>query len=326
MENNTPLVSIVCDTYNHAPYVRDALDGFLAQQTNFPIEIIVHDDASIDGTAEAIRCWQERYPDKIHAILQTENQYSKGVSISAIMISKARGKYIAICEGDDYWTSPDKLEKQVLYMEMHPECSMCIHAASIIDSNGKKTGMLKQFRHDRVVDMRDILLLGGRLAATSSYLYPKALREESLPAFCRMVPGVGDSPLQLYLATKGTVYYMSESLSCYRRGHANSWTMRTFRSGEGALTAYLEASIRMLRAFDEYTNQRWHNDVHAAITAKEMVILQAKHEFSALFRPPYRKYFCSLKCKNQLKICAKFALYQLAPGFYQKLIARGKII
>jgi len=106
--NTDPLVSICCLTYNHAPYIRDAIEGFLMQKTNFPVEILIHDDASTDGTADIIREYETRYPDIIKPIYQTENQYSKGVKISwEYQFSRARGKYIALCEGDDYWT--DKL-------------------------------------------------------------------------------------------------------------------------------------------------------------------------------------------------------------------------
>ena len=106
--NIEPLVSICCLTYNHAPYIRDAIEGFLMQKTNFPVEILIHDDASTDGTADIIREYETRYPDIIKPIYQTENQYSKGVKISReYQFSRARGKYIALCEGDDYWT--DKL-------------------------------------------------------------------------------------------------------------------------------------------------------------------------------------------------------------------------
>ncbi len=288
------IVSVCCAAYQQVRYIDQAIESFLAQKTSFDFEIIVHDDASSDGTAEAILAWQNRYPEKIHAIVQTENQYSKGVSVVGIMLARARGKYVAICEGDDCWLSSDKLEKQVRYMESHPDCSLCIHAAQLIDPEGKSTGVLRQFSRDRDVSIRDILMLGGRLAATSSYLYPSALRKTGLPAFCTMIPGVGDNPLQLYLATKGTVHYLCEVLSCYRQGHAESWTARTYRSDEKKKIAHWQASIDMYRAFNTYTNLRWNDDVEAAVAVKQISILQAKHDLSGIFRAEYRKAFHSL--------------------------------
>lgn len=123
-----PLVSICCATYNHAPYIRQCLDGFVMQKTNFPVEILIHDDASTDGTQDIIREYEQRYPDIIKPIYQTKNQYSKGVKVSLVYnYSRARGKYIALCEGDDYWTDPYKLQKQVDFLESHPDYVMCSH-------------------------------------------------------------------------------------------------------------------------------------------------------------------------------------------------------
>lgn len=124
-----PLVSICSITYNHAPYIRQCLDGFLIQKTNFKYEIIIHDDASTDGTAEIIKEYVEKYPDLITPIFQTENQYSKGVRgmFPKFCFPRAQGKYIALCEGDDYWTDPLKLQKQVDFLESHPDYVMCSH-------------------------------------------------------------------------------------------------------------------------------------------------------------------------------------------------------
>ena len=121
-------VSIVCITYNQSGYIRDALDSFLSQKTTFEYEILVHDDASDDGTAEIIKEYEEKYPDKITAVLQKENQYSKGVKVATTYLYPiVKGKYVAFCEGDDYWVDDLKLQKQFDYMEKHNECSMCMH-------------------------------------------------------------------------------------------------------------------------------------------------------------------------------------------------------
>ena len=126
MIENTPLVSICTITYNHAPYIRQCLDGILKQKTLFSFEILIHDDASTDDTANIIREYEARYPNVIQPIYQTENQYSKGISfISKFNFERARGKYIAMCEGDDYWTDPLKLQKQVDFLENHPDYSIC---------------------------------------------------------------------------------------------------------------------------------------------------------------------------------------------------------
>jgi glycosyltransferase involved in cell wall biosynthesis len=123
--NNLPLVSICTITYNHAPFIRQCLDGFLMQKTNFPFEVLIHDDASTDGTEEIIREYEAKYPELIKPLYEKENQYLKGRRGSKIFnFPRARGKYIALCEGDDYWTDPLKLQKQVEFLEANPDYGM----------------------------------------------------------------------------------------------------------------------------------------------------------------------------------------------------------
>lgn len=131
----TPLVSICCITYNHAPFIRQCLDGFLMQKTSFPIEILIHDDCSTDGTTEIVKEYAAKYPDLIFPMYETENQYSKPnrQPIDFYNYRRARGKYIAYCEGDDYWTDPLKLQKQVDFMEANPEYSLCVHGIEVHD-------------------------------------------------------------------------------------------------------------------------------------------------------------------------------------------------
>ena len=138
--DNQIVVSIQCLTYNHALYIRQCLDGFVMQKTNFRFEAIVHDDASTDGTQDIIREYEKKYPDIIKPIYQKENQYSKGIPgfITNLVSSKCKGKYIAICEGDDYWIDPNKLQMQVDFLESHPEYSMCFHDVDIKAEKGRE--------------------------------------------------------------------------------------------------------------------------------------------------------------------------------------------
>ncbi len=128
--NGDPLVSIRCTVYNHEPFLRQCLDGFVMQKTTFPFEAIVHDDASTDGSAAIIREYAEKYPHIIKPIYETENQYHKGDGTFTRIIRGAvhpKAKYIAICEGDDYWIDPLKLQRQVDFLESHPDYVICSH-------------------------------------------------------------------------------------------------------------------------------------------------------------------------------------------------------
>jgi len=131
-----PIVSVICHTYNHADYVRDALNGFLIQETDFPFEIIVHDDASTDGTPTILEEYKLRFPEIVRLILQDENQLSQGKRPQRASFPLARGKYIAFCEGDDYWIDPEKLQKQVSLLEREDSVSV-VYTDSIPFSDGK---------------------------------------------------------------------------------------------------------------------------------------------------------------------------------------------
>jgi len=135
-EQHEPLLTVVCLTYNHEAFIRATLDGFLAQQTNFPFEVVVHDDASTDGTAAIIREYEACYPHIIRPIYQQQNQFSLGVPFSTALFARSKARYIAYCEGDDYWTDPHKLQIQVDFLESHPDYVMTYHDAYMFNSSG----------------------------------------------------------------------------------------------------------------------------------------------------------------------------------------------
>lgn len=132
-------VTVICDAYNHAPYIRNTLDHLVNQRVNFPFEILIHDDASTDGTAEIIREYASKYPNLFVTILQTENQYSKGIPILNTELKKVRGKYIAFCEGDDHWPDLNKLQKQYDFLESHLEYSGVVGVTEYFDDDGNVT-------------------------------------------------------------------------------------------------------------------------------------------------------------------------------------------
>lgn len=132
-EGRRPMVSICCITYNHREYIKDAIEGFLNQKCNFPVEIIIHDDASTDGTAEILKGYNTEAYSNITVILQQENQYSGGSRpLLNFVLPLAKGKYIALCEGDDYWTDPYKIVKQVNFLEENPDYGLTASRVEVI--------------------------------------------------------------------------------------------------------------------------------------------------------------------------------------------------
>ena len=245
------MVTVICVTYNHADYIRDALEGFVAQQVPWRIEVLVHDDASMDGTADIVREYERRYPDLIRGVYQTENQYSKGVDIPKTFLHPlVRGRYVALCEGDDYWTDPHKLEKQVAALEAHPEADICAHRALRV-KGGKPCGYVAPVRRDRLIPAERVILGGGTFVATGSLL---CRREAYLLRTPMREILANDYSLQIQGSLRGGMYYLHDCMSVYRRGVPGSWSAQKRHCND----AFRLQRRRMLEALDDYTQGRYH--------------------------------------------------------------------
>ena len=207
------IVSIQCMVYNHEPYLRQCLDGFVMQKTNFKFEAIVHDDVSTDGSATIIREYAEKYPDIIKPIFEQENQYSKkDGSIDRIMNNASHGKYIAFCEGDDYWTDPYKLQKQVDFLENHIEYSMCFHKAKIINELGIDIPLKTQYIENRDYNANELFC--NWIVPTASMVLKREVINYPYKKQERMLNG--DINIVLTCATLGKIRAFNDAMSVYR--------------------------------------------------------------------------------------------------------------
>ncbi len=266
------MVSISCITYNHEDYIEDALDGFLMQKTNFPYEILVHDDASIDRTSDIIKEYELEYPDLVKPVFQTENQYSKGVKVGCFNKKRARGKYIAICEGDDYWIDPYKLQKQVDFLESNPKCSMCYHAAAIFDARlRKRVGIIRPYNKNLILNGKKLFYGGGNVCPTASIVYKKICMD-SPPSFYYSSP-VGDHMLALILSNKGEIAYLDELMSVRNLWVPNSWQSTYYEKKDAEKIQHYSKMIRVLEEFNLYSNRKWEKDVNCIILEYKNSIL-----------------------------------------------------
>lgn len=216
-----PLVSIICITYNHEPYIRQCLDGFMMQKTNFPFEVLIHDDASTDKTADIIREYKARYPDVIKPIYQTENQYSKGVKIGlTYLYPNAKGKYIAECEGDDYWTDPLKLQKQVDFLEDNPSYSLCVHHYQILENN-KLMAIFPKFDGDLSFSFETYISNTWYTQTLTSVFRKEALNFTALNRYDRLY----DCVLFYNILQSGDAFLMSDNMGIYRKHHGGVWAL-----------------------------------------------------------------------------------------------------
>ncbi|MDD1501309.1 glycosyltransferase family 2 protein [Lysinibacillus sp. CNPSo 3705] len=291
------MVSIHCLAYNHEQYIADAMDSFLKQKTNFKFEILIHDDASTDRTADIIREYEKKYPNLIKPIYQTENQYSKGVSVDQANTTRAKGKYIAICEGDDYWLDPYKLQKQFDYMEKHPECSLCVHGGNVVNASDKKCVSINRLnKGDKEFSVEEVIEGGGGLFLTNSMFYPLKFRKER-PDFLINAP-VGDYPLVIYLSLLGTVYYMDELMSSYRVGDSTSWTGRTFSDIETKKQHYLEIED-MLNEINLYTNNKFKDAINRRKKSTLFSLLLEEGRLKEAKTGEYRELYLNLGLKKK---------------------------
>jgi glycosyltransferase involved in cell wall biosynthesis len=275
-----PLVSICCITYNHENYIRDAIEGFLMQKTDFPFEIIIHDDASTDATADIIREYEEKYPDIIKPIYQTENQHSKGNKVSLFTYRAAKGKYIALCEGDDYWIDSLKLQKQISEMEKHPECYISFHPAIRRWVDGSRRDRTFGLYSDKITifSTEEVILGEGGFMPTASIVFNRLVIPRIISFFniAKEAP-VGDYYVQILGAEHGGALYLSDVMCVYRSGVPGSWSVRTKKDPSHVVSSRYRSHITCLNKMDVLTKKKYSKSFN----------IQKKKQYSRLIRSLY---------------------------------------
>lgn len=306
--DKTIKVSIYCLAFNHEKYIKDTIEGFMKQKTDFDFEVFIHDDASTDHTAQIIQEYAEKYPDIIIPILQKENQYSKGVNIEKEFIfPRMRGQYATLCEGDDYWCDEYKLQKQIDFLDNHPEYSACVHNTQILDMYKNETRLLNSSQTSYDLSIEHVLLDGGADYHTSSVIYRmeygKVIYSDNCPDFFNKSMEVGDYPLAIYLALKGKIAYFPDIMSVYRLGTPGSWTSRMEDINIKRRTSY--ALVEMLKSVDEYTNGELHSVIWPMIETRLLQILDKETKISVLKSEDMKNIFKKQKFLRKVKLCVK---------------------
>ena len=307
MEKRKIRVSVICTAYNHEKYIAKALDGFVNQKTDFRYEVIVHDDASTDGTVAIIREYEKRYPDIIRGIYQTENQYSKGIRImDDIIYPEITGEYVALCEADDYWINDNKLQMQVDFLDRNPSYSAVTHNSIFKDEKNSNEWVQYQQDNDEKLNFKKLIIDGGKCYHTSSlmlrkehYLYPEDFR----------IKNIGDYPRSVYLSLVGDIYYFKEPMSVHRVNVEGSWTQKN--ASVNKLIETLSMKNQFLVVVDEYTKKEHHKyikDLKRSNEAEKMILTDDYWSyifryFDVFFRKPfsYQKYIIKQLLKSVLK-------------------------
>lgn len=295
-------VTVICTTYNQVNYIRKCLESLVSQVTSFRYRVIVHDDASDDGTSDIVAEFASRYPDRIVAIVQEKNLYSQGKSPKEHYRSLLSGRYVALCEGDDWWIDPNKLQKQFDYMELHPGCSLCSHKVVLYDDVAQKcVGTIPSIKSERDLSLDELIEGGGGYLGTNSFFY--RTEHFDLPSeFSGW--GVGDYPRMLYLATLGTVHCFSEIMSAYRVNAKGSWTLRVNGDVE-MLRQTNKRIIEGLERANRFLNGRCSASFEAAVFELNRYTMEAQGDWAGLHSGETGKRFADLgfldKAKSWLK-------------------------
>lgn len=309
-------VTVFCITYNHVGYIAQALDSFVNQKTTFPIEIVVHDDASTDGTTEIIKEYAKKYPNII-PVLEEENIHGKGVSYFSKCANEFRGKYFARCEGDDYWCDLNKLQKQYDIMEANPDCRFCTHKTLEININSQKvTGIFPQFKQvTKKLSAKEVLsqmgIYGTCYRLSSFFCLTEDLFNyyRNIPDFKRAVD-VGDGPLLMYLCQLGNTYFIDETMSCYRRGVGEGWTTKIAKDRERRIR-HFDRWINCINLYNEYTNMKYDQECREMILYWEFEKLVFLQNFSAVLDSKYRAIFRNKNLKYKIKLLLKILKQKL---------------
>ena len=261
-------VSVCLIAYNHERYIAQALDSILSQQTSFDFEVIARDDASTDRTADILRDYERQYPDKIRLVLEAENRYhdpeAKPV-IGRVLAPLARGRYLAMCEGDDWWTSPAKLQRQFDYMEANPATQMCCHAVKIVRGDGgKATELLTCGAEERDITCDEVMENWARTTRDGIWsLHPSSCfsRREADLAYAsawRISALAGDFIRMCYFSHATPVHFMPDVMSAYRYLPAQSWTAKGEQDA-AVLSQHYREFIETMATIDELTGFEHHD-------------------------------------------------------------------
>lgn len=312
------MVSICCITYNQEKYIARAIESFLSQKVDFGIEILIHDDASQDRTPEIIMEYANKYPELIKPICNKENQYSKGIAINPVFnYSRAQGKYISLCEGDDYFTDKYKLYNQVKYMEKNPDCHLCFHNSIVVDTEGENIGVFlpkndlyKKFYkyNDSKYSTEEMIMLD--FIPTNSMLF-RLEDIKKLPAFYYdNISICGDLSIRLYLSSLGHSFGFKKCMSAYRRGTENSASQKAAVNYTAIITN-LNGHIKILNDFNQYSGKMYNSTVKNCINYKIFSFFYRTGASFALNSGIYRKYFHELPFVTRVKyfLRTKFSFF-----------------
>jgi glycosyltransferase involved in cell wall biosynthesis len=318
------LLTVSCITYNHVHFIRKCFEGILMQETNFNYEVLIHDDASTDGTTAIIREYEMKYPGIVKPLIQTVNQYSQGKKgiYATYNHSRAQGKYMALCEGDDYWTDPHKLQRQVDFLERHPECTMCYHPSRVIYVNKSRPDKIAGPRG--YLDKKEHVFTGRELIVNGLGVWTAAMMVRTevvkvLPDWYFKVT-FGDLALKLLCSEKGSIGYIGGmAMSVYNRGVYNAWSY-----AEGSRDweeKRLNDHYQVLDFFNAYSGYRFKKEIKVrkrTLLINYMLVSQNHYSRLGYTRLIRKNIRCLMNFKSK-KVKRLWLQFLLGKKYYLKM-------
>ena len=292
-------VSILCLAFNHEKFIADAIESFLMQKTSFPIEIIIHDDASTDETAKIIQAYERKFPDIIKPIYQKENQYSQGISINEkFFLPLIRGKYVALCDGDDYWTDPYKLQKQYDALENNSDCLACVHKVLDFDAredkNQPKKYLPKKDIRSGIIgsdEFFDIIGNGDFFNEVCYFFNANAYIEyqTNYPEFAKayMKNKTDDMPMLLYFGSRANVYYIADEMATYRRFTSGSWSDVQTKKDKEELLSFFDNSVTAIEEFNKYSTGKFSGKLTYIHQYFKFNLLSLQKKYKEMLSPEF---------------------------------------
>src|SRR5215211_183345 len=248
-------VTVLVMTYNHEKFIGQALESALMQKTNFDYEILISEDCSTDRTRAIVVAFQKANPDKVRLLLSEKNVRSNQIVVCGI--KAARGEYIALLDGDDYWTSPDKLQKQADFLDNHPECSLCFHNAKIFHEAESREGRNWTPPDQKEISTLEDIWMGNFIATCSTMFRRDAIGE--IPAWYDAMFPITDWPLHILNAEHGRIGYIDEVMGVYRYHPGGYYS-------PFSETKKQEETLKFYRAMNRNLNYRYNKLVNIAIS------------------------------------------------------------
>lgn len=254
-----PLVSVCLITYNHSKYIRQAIDSILMQQVDFGWELVIADDFSTDGTREILQEYKNKHPDFIQLILQPTNVGAGKNWLK--LLSSANNKYIAYLEGDDYWTDPLKLQKQVDFLEANQDYSLCFTNSTIIFEGSDTTMPYLKYNESKELSAFNIIKGGGRVCPSASLVFRNYFKDAPFPDFLKTAMS-GDRALAFFLLSKGRIYALNYFSCIYRKHQGGIFT--SIKDDAAKRLIYAVSNIETLDSFDLYTSHKYKKEIKVA--------------------------------------------------------------